>query len=208
MSDPAPIDETSDKAPPKSTQAATCTCIDKKDKAPAMARRILYVDPLVGAQHRKFTAFTLQMATVAYLESTHILYDTCKDPFEALEMVARTRYDVIFVCDDMQNHLDGVQLAYLVREMSGGCAPILVRIHTDPYGSAMLFSPSEIPPNLFEKELHQPTLRELLDVVKTETSGTPSQEHKKRAPEEVAPGSQLVNSSCCAEPTKRRGVRV
>lgn len=168
MSDSASMNGTENKTLPRSPTAP----IPKKDQSPVVARRILYVDPLVGTQHRKFTAFTLHMATVAYLELTHILYDTCKDPFEALEMVARTHYDLIFVCDDTQNNLDGVQLAYLVREMCGGCAPTLVRIHTDPhtdpYGSTSLFPQSGISPTLFEKELHQPTLRELLDVVKAE----------------------------------------
>ena len=166
--------------PNEGEKNATSTCV----------RRVLYVDPLVGIQHRKVTSFTLQMATVAYLKVTNVLYDTCKDSFEALEMISRTKYDLLFICDDMQNHIDGAKLASLAHEICGFSPQSVVLIRTgvsDPvppppptlptpyHSSSSSSSSSSSPefsssltsksPSLFAKELHQPSLQDLLDAV-------------------------------------------
>ena len=78
-------------------------------------KNVLYVDPLVVTHHRKLTAFILQMATMAQLGTQNVMYETSRDPFETLEMISRNKYDLIFVVDDQQNHINGITLGNLIK---------------------------------------------------------------------------------------------
>ena len=129
-------------------------------------KNVLYVDPLVVTHHRKLTAFILQMATMAQLGTQNVVYETSRDPFETLEMISRNKYDLIFVVDDQQNHINGITLGNLIKEITERDCPLLVLIHSshaseDPPSLCLSSSPS----HSFNRELYQPSLFDLVNTV-------------------------------------------